>query len=508
MKNALIVFLGIALLLSWLGFFTWQEHLSADGETAAMPGGKDTITVWINEMLGTPDEAHYYELADCWNTTHPNVKIKMVVMSHAGYESKLRVAVASGQPPDVCISGFETFESLQYSGKATDQAIAIPEELLPLERLEAMGPVVQKAAVRDGKQYVFPIYRYCYGGVMLVNRTMLREAGYDDEQLRRDGWTFKEFREACKRMTRDTDGDGQTDVWGFGAGLVHLEHLVNLEFGPGAWGKKVAERFMLGYDENTGRWTRHPDLKEEQIYQIFLLFHQLINVDKSWNPATLGMGTYEMLDEIITQQKLAMSFGSIPWAPKVYEDIRNLEISQGVKKPNPFPDLTMVWTPTLKAGDHASPSAGVYGFSVLKQTPYKGDAHTYNACRVALFLTHPVHLARSQLRQFRHLPPEPERFAKIYPELLNWEDPWVQFYNEVMDSGNWHIPVAQASDTPDLPEYIQVLVKRDLWLRKTGLNYLEQVIYEKMTPEDAAHRFYVELKETADNAYDEIQEEK
>ena len=120
-----------------------------------------------------------------------------------------------------------------------------------------MGPVFEQFALRDGLPFMFPVYRYCYAGVLLANRTMLQEAGFDDEEINRNGWTFEQFREACRKITRDTDGDGTPDVWGFGAALIHLKHLFLYEFGPGVWGREVAERTLLGFDESTGRWTRH-----------------------------------------------------------------------------------------------------------------------------------------------------------------------------------------------------------------------------------------------------------
>jgi len=121
-----------------------------------------------------------------------------------------------------------------------------------------MGPVVERTIVRDGHATVFPIWRYCYGGVILANRTMLHEAGFDDEQIRRDGWTFDQFRDACRKMTRDLDGDGTPDTWGFGAALVHLNHLLLNEFGPGVWGREIARNQFLAKDQATGQWASIP----------------------------------------------------------------------------------------------------------------------------------------------------------------------------------------------------------------------------------------------------------
>src|SRR3954471_22986435 len=144
MRRMTIAILGTMVVLSWLWFWTALDARKGNGSAGADSAPADTVTVWVNELLGSPDESYYYELADLWNSIEPRVHLKMSVLGHAGYESKLRVAIASGQPPDVSFGGTQTLESLQYSGKASDLAVSIPPEYFSKERLEAMGPIVQR----------------------------------------------------------------------------------------------------------------------------------------------------------------------------------------------------------------------------------------------------------------------------------------------------------------------------------------------------------------------------
>jgi ABC-type glycerol-3-phosphate transport system substrate-binding protein len=493
-KKLLSLLLAVALGLSWLWFWTVLTRPADERGRPSEGGSREEVRVWVDELVGSPEESFYYELADCWNSTQSGARMKMTVMSHAGYESKLRIALASGQPPDVCLGGFEALESLQYSGKAADLAVEIPEEFFPRERLDAMGPATTKAMVRNGRPTQFPIYRYCYGGVILANREMLAVAGFDDEKIRREGWTFDQFREASKRMTRDTDGDGKPDVWGFGAALSHLNHLFLNEFGPGVWGKEVQNHTLLGFDQATGRWGIHPLLTEEKVAKVFTLFVQLLNQDKTWSPDYLGMDWNEINDDLIVRRKLGMTFGETPWVARLRLDIWDQEARRGIRRDLPRPDLTVIWMPTLKAGDRPVPRAGVMGFSVMKQTPYKGDAHTQDALRAALYLTHPVHLTRSQLRKFRHLPPEPERFGKMFPELIDNSDQWVRFYNDVINSDAPRSEAPMGADTPGLVQYQQLRQEFDRWLDRTGIGYLQEVIYQRCTPEEGAHKFFEDLK--------------
>src|SRR3954469_11493511 len=98
MRNAITAVLILALGLSWLWFWTARSRPQQAG-AAQSSAASDTVNVWVNDLLGSPDEAHYYALADLWNTIEPSVHVKMSVMSHGGYEGKLRAEMASGQPP-------------------------------------------------------------------------------------------------------------------------------------------------------------------------------------------------------------------------------------------------------------------------------------------------------------------------------------------------------------------------------------------------------------------------
>jgi hypothetical protein len=494
MRRLTIPILAIALVLSWLWFWTRLESPAVQPSGAASTAIKqDTVTVWVNELLGSPDESYYYALADLWNSIEPNVHMKMSVLSHAGYDSKLRVAIASGQPPDVAFGGLATLETLKYSGKASDLAVPIPDKFFPKEKLDEMGDIVQRSVIRDGHPTIFPIWRYSYGGIILANNEMLRAAGFNDDEIRKHGWTIDQFREAAKRMTRDTDGDGKTDTWGFGAALVHCQHLFLDEFGPGIWGRDIARNNLLFYDKDQKRWIIHPKLTEAQIEQCFKLFDDLINVDKSWNPAYFGMGFGEIIDDLTVHRRLGMTFGETPWVPRLRREIWQSNVALGAHQLEP-PELTAIWMPTAKPGEFPCPRAGVMGFSVLKQIPYKGDAHTDNAMRVALFLTHPVHLARSQIRSFRHLPPDPKAFGEIYPELMHSDDKWVQFYNHVMDSG---IPIV-ADEPVDPSDNARLGAKLDHWMTKQGMEYLQEVIFRKISVHEGAERFYHDLKKLSE----------
>lgn len=87
-----------------------------------------------------------------------------------------------------------------YSDIMTDQTIMTPYETF-------------------GETYFFSETTLPTGGTyMLYNATMLDELGLEDpnELLANGEWTWEKFAEMTKATTRDTDGDGNIDVYGFG----------------------------------------------------------------------------------------------------------------------------------------------------------------------------------------------------------------------------------------------------------------------------------------------------
>lgn len=65
--------------------------------------------------------------------------------------------------------------------------------------------------------------------VMVYNRDVLKEAGIteDPQELMKNGeWTFDKLREMCKKITKDTNSDGVTDVYGM---YFHREALFGLD---------------------------------------------------------------------------------------------------------------------------------------------------------------------------------------------------------------------------------------------------------------------------------------
>lgn len=165
--------------------------------------------------------------AESYMKSHPNITIK--VTPAARQEEILMSSVAAGMAPDV----YGQFSSERESAYTKYQALQALDSMKGFTEVlnERVPERFRKEYTRkDGHIYIFP---YNASPVMLVyNKELFKEAGLVDKNGEPvPPSTWDEFKEAAKKLTKDTDGDGRTDQWGtwFGLGRRaawrHLDYL-------------------------------------------------------------------------------------------------------------------------------------------------------------------------------------------------------------------------------------------------------------------------------------------
>ncbi len=166
--------------------------------------GKTRLVYWT---APNPEElALARELVAEWMAANPNVEV-VVQPIPAGQSSEevLLAAVAAGTTPDLC--------SNIWPGIVEDFVEA--GALVPLDRFPDFDSLWQSRIPetvrmqfrsRDGHFYQFPWKTNPV--MMFYNVQLLREAGFD-----RPPRTYREYLEAARRITADTDGDGTIDRW-------------------------------------------------------------------------------------------------------------------------------------------------------------------------------------------------------------------------------------------------------------------------------------------------------
>ena len=197
---------------------TETEVKDSDGEKADVDEGDVTLkfSCW-SDTIGTPDEVNANLIAPFKEKTGINVELEILPWSE--YWTKLQALSATGDMPDVfCMSA-------AYAWEYADKELAM--DLQPyfdrdLVEDDYFMPVTEYGWIRypdsTGDLYAVP-FRWVMGG-LFYNKDIFDEAGVEYPQ---DDWTYDDMLDAAKKLTKDTDGDGEPDIWGM---YVQADHIL------------------------------------------------------------------------------------------------------------------------------------------------------------------------------------------------------------------------------------------------------------------------------------------
>ncbi|RGS81518.1 ABC transporter substrate-binding protein [Coprococcus sp. AF21-14LB] len=165
--------------------------------------GKTTLTMWCppldDDTKGNFDKL----LADF--KKEKNVDLEIELIPWENYQEKWSTGISNGECPDIGYMYAEMYPTYISSGVVMDMTDLLTEEdrkeFKYLDRGEMMGG-----------QYGMPIVT----GVPFVlyyNEDILNELGETPPE------TWEDFKRICEKATKDTDGDGNIDQYGYAVGL-------------------------------------------------------------------------------------------------------------------------------------------------------------------------------------------------------------------------------------------------------------------------------------------------
>jgi multiple sugar transport system substrate-binding protein len=185
-----IAIVALLLLLPLLAFAVGQKEEQA------------TVRFWYHfdnpEMAVTP-------LVTKFQSEYPNIKVTPEKIAWDVYNQKLLTAVAAGNPPDVSQIKLWWQPQLVEMGALLNLDKYIAE--WPA-RTDVFDKIWNLTRYTDGKQYLMPLQMVIL--YMYYRADMLQEVGLKPAKTR------DEFLQLAKKLTRDTNGDGTIDVYGFG----------------------------------------------------------------------------------------------------------------------------------------------------------------------------------------------------------------------------------------------------------------------------------------------------
>jgi multiple sugar transport system substrate-binding protein len=192
---------------------TASAETTSESTTESLTGeGDETIHVFL--YMQEHEKAIYQQLIDQFVEDHKD-QIKEVVFevtTQDEYNQKMIANMTAGDMPDVF-----------YVGPAAVRSYVDNGYVLPLDdyvddaTIKSIWGTTQEIYRYDGKNigtgslYAFPKDLSCFA--FAYNQDLFDEAGleYPDPE---NPYTYDEFVEVCKALTKDTDGDGEVDQWG------------------------------------------------------------------------------------------------------------------------------------------------------------------------------------------------------------------------------------------------------------------------------------------------------
>lgn len=199
-KKILSLFLCVAMVTTLLVGCGGKEK---ETDKSKKDGEAKTLTMWL-PPLDQDTEGNFKKLLAGWEKEN-NCTVEMEIIPWGSYVERWSTGVAGGETPDIGYMYVEMYPTYISSGLVTDLTDMVSEkdykEYLFLDRGEMMGGL-----------YGVPIVT----GVPFVlyyNQDILDSIGEKAPE------TWEDFARICEKATKDTDGDGKIDQYGYAVGL-------------------------------------------------------------------------------------------------------------------------------------------------------------------------------------------------------------------------------------------------------------------------------------------------
>lgn len=163
------------------------------------------------QAFGDPAElSAYKELIAAFERGNPDVRVEFIpVGNQRDHMAKLTTGFSGGDPPDLFLINFRRY------GQFAEKNV-----------LEPLGPrMAGRGRLKEADLYEQTTEAFRYNGTLMCvpqnvsslvvyyNRALFERAGLASPK---EDWTWDDFLNAAKALTKDEDGDGRVDVYGLG----------------------------------------------------------------------------------------------------------------------------------------------------------------------------------------------------------------------------------------------------------------------------------------------------
>lgn len=175
-----------------------------------------TVTMWtfLDPTRPGGREQALRTIIESFERANPGIRIRVEPQVWTTLAEKFVLGHNSRNAPDIAWINSENLGLVLNSDAAADLNALIVRDWPAARRGDLLLPGLLDAMTQGGKLHAMPLMAATW--VLMYRQDLLRQAGLEPDALR----TWEGVTEAARRMTRDTNGDGQPDVWGIGLGLA------------------------------------------------------------------------------------------------------------------------------------------------------------------------------------------------------------------------------------------------------------------------------------------------
>ncbi|WP_049579863.1 ABC transporter substrate-binding protein [Streptomyces sp. SBT349] len=214
-------------------------------------------------------------LVDQWNEANPDVQVRYVQGSWDNVHDQLLTSFMGGEAPDIIHNDASDLTDFANGGYLADLSDLLPDDLradIPEQAWET--------TTYEGGVYGVPFLQE--PRVLVANTELIEESGVRVPTTE-DPWTWEEFEEVTRELTRDTDGDGETDTYGVAWSMSEpVSQSVNLSVSTGG---------QLFYREDGENVIRYGEAESA----VAELIHRQVNEDGTAPRSSLGMSGSDTL---------------------------------------------------------------------------------------------------------------------------------------------------------------------------------------------------------------------
>lgn len=174
------------------------------------------------QFSGWPSGERMEPIIERFHAENPDIRVEL----HLEGPAKVKVKILGGVPPEIFRVSWAELEDFVNTGAVIDLGPFIERDKAALGLKDFWPPTLASGRV-NGVQYGFPMN--VGGNLTYVNLDHLSNAGL---VLDSERWTYADFAGLAQKATRDVDGDGSPDLWGY-SNVNHWAFWTGLIFSNG-----------------------------------------------------------------------------------------------------------------------------------------------------------------------------------------------------------------------------------------------------------------------------------